>query len=115
MTALNLRRFSRPGALRSIRPSHLTQLLSPHADFFTARGVALSSNGTGDGLDYEGLARVFMTPDSDTPDDLANALYFVHEMATPDGMDELLEEATYRGILLDGDPDPTPADVAIQV
>jgi len=115
MATFNLRRFSQPDTLRAIRPDHLIRLLSPHGKFFADRGVTLPSLGSEDGLNFEALVHVFMTPDTDTPSELANALYFIHEMATPDGMDELLLEAENNGIRLDGNPDPTAADVAIQV
>ena len=115
MTALNLRRFTRASALKEIRANHLRQLLTPYEEFFTNRGAPLPPPESSNGLDYEGLARVFMTPDSDTPQGLAEALYFIHEMSTPHGMDDLLYESERRGILLTGDPDPTPADVAVQV
>ena len=36
-------------------------------------------------------------------------------MATPEAMDVLLQEAENNGISLDGNPDPTAADVAVQV
>lgn len=113
MATFNLRRFSRPGALKAIRPDHLLRLLAPERAFFAARGVRLPSAGSKDGLDYDGLVKVFMTPDTDTPPDLAKALYFIHEMATEDVMDGLLEECERKGIRIDDDA--TPADVAIQV
>ena len=49
------------------------------------------------------------------PHNLAEALYFINEMATADGMDELLEEAENRDALIEYHPDSTPEDVAIQV
>ncbi|MCC6311606.1 MAG: hypothetical protein IT345_11935 [Trueperaceae bacterium] len=115
MATFNLRRFSRPEALKAIKPEHLLELLSPYRDFLSARGVALPSNGAMSDLDYEGIVGVFMTPDTDTPRELANALYFIHEMATPEGMDDLIDESGTNGISLDGNPDPTAADVAVQV
>ncbi len=115
MATYNLKRFSRPGALRGIDPDHLIRLLAPHAQFFAARGVALPSAGRADGVDYEGLARVFMTPDSDTPPKLANALYLIHEMATPQRMEDLMSVCEGAGIRLKGAADPTAADVAVQV
>jgi len=105
----NLRRFSHPDGLMAIAEEHLIALLQPHAAFFNGRGVSLPPPGQADGLDYEGIVQVFMTPDSDTPKELADALYFIHEMATPEGMDELLHEAERNGIHLDGNPDPTPS------
>lgn len=115
MATYNLRRFSHPDGLKAIAEEHLIALLQPHAAFFNGRGVSLPPPGQADGLDYEGIVQIFMTPDSDTPKELADALYFIHEMATPEGMDELLHEVERNGIHLDGNPDPTPADVAVQV
>jgi hypothetical protein len=113
----NLRRFSQPDALKAIGHEHLIAFLNPHAKFLTKRGFMLPPSGHDDGLDYEGLANILMTPDSDIPNDLVDALYFVHEMATAEGMDELLKEVEHNGnsIQLADNPDPTPADVAIQV
>jgi hypothetical protein len=115
MATFNLKRFSRPAALKAIRPERLMRVLAPHRAFFETRHVSLPSHGSADGLDYDGLVRVLMTPDSDTPADLASALYFIHEMATPHGMDELLCVSERRGIQFAGDPQPTAADVAVQV
>lgn len=114
MSTFNLRRFSQPESLRAIDPVRLKHLLAPHADFFAARGVPLPAADSPE-FDYDGLVVVVMSPDSDTPVDLANALYFIHEMATPEGMDALLAAADERGLMLDGNPEATPADVAVQV
>lgn len=113
MSTFNLRRFSSPEGLKAIKKSHLLALFSPHAPFFEGRGVALPPEKSVDGLDYNALVQVLMTPDHDTPKTLANALYFIHEMATEEGMDILLEEAESRGLTLE--TDPTPADVAVQL
>ena len=115
MATYNLRRFSNPDALKAIGRKHLSALLGPYRDFLSARGVELPAPPETGHLDYEGLVRVFMGPDSDTPDALADALYFVHEMASAEGMDELLREAERQSLRIDGSPDPAPADVAVQV
>lgn len=115
MATYNLRRFSHPEGLKAIKKEHLLSLLIPHDNFLSARGVTLPPQTSADGLDYERLIHVFMSPETDTPKELANALYFIHEMATTEGMDELLNEAEKKGLRLDGNPDPTPADVAVQV
>lgn len=113
MSTYSLRRFSHPDALKQIAPEHLRRLFAPHAPYFQAKGVdlAVPSNG----LDYEGLARVFMNPDADMPHDLVDALYFIHEMATPEAMDILLAEARERKVPITDSPDLTPADVSLQV
>jgi len=115
MGTYNLHRFSNPDALKAISPEHFLAIISSYRAFFIARGVALPVPGSADEIDYEGLVRILMTPDSDTPKDLADALYFVHEMATAEGMDDLLHEAEKNAISLDCGPNPTPADVAVRM
>ncbi len=68
-----------------------------------------------DEFDYAKLAEILVDPDEDMPRDLVDSLYTVHEMATPAGMDELLDEIRRNGFQLDSSSDPTPADVAVQV
>lgn len=118
MATFTLRRFSNPEALKSIQPHNLMALLERHGDYFRARGVKLGPLN-GERPDYEGIAGVLMEPDETTPKGLVDDLYFVHEMATVEGMDALREEiaampASER-IELDVGPAPTPADVAVQV
>ena len=113
MSTYSLRRFSQPDALKHIAPTHLLSLLSPHAPYFKAKGVDLTV--APDKLDYEGLARVFINPDAEMPRELVDALYFIHETATPEVMDVLLSEAPQQGVTITDSPDLTPADVAIQV
>ena len=115
MATYNLRRFSHADALKTIGHTHLLALLSPHRGYLSARGVGLPGPEEADGVDYDALVSVLMAPDSDTPPAMADALYFIHEMATPEGMDTLLQEAERNGIPLDDGSDHTPADVAVQV
>ncbi|MFH1865736.1 MAG: hypothetical protein ABIK85_07620 [Candidatus Eisenbacteria bacterium] len=136
MATFNLRRFASVDALKTIQEKHLRAFLAPSERYFTSRGVSLDGVPAGvgmgsgassepvvaddvDGLDYEGLISVFMLPDEDTPPELVDALYMVHEMATPEAMGGLLGaiEALppQDRFVLDESPDPTPADVAVQV
>ncbi len=115
MPTYNLRRFAHAEGLKAIAPEYLVALLSPHRSFFDGRDLTLPPHSAPDSLDYEKLVEVLMNPDSDTPKGLLDALYYVHEMATPEAMDLLLQEVENNGISLDGNPDPTPADVAVQV
>jgi hypothetical protein len=115
MTTLNLRRFTRVETLRTIKQELLVEFLLPYNDFFLSRGVSLESQTDSEELDYKGLVNVFMHPDADTPDGLAEALYFINEMANADGMDQLIEEAEKGEIQIDYHPDSTPVDIAIQV
>jgi len=102
MPQLNLRRFASVGTLRAIDPPLLVRFLTPYAEFFEARGVSLALDEAG-GLDYKGLAGVLMQPDEDTPYDLGEALYFIDELATAEGMEQLQGEAMFTA---GGDPQP---------
>lgn len=113
MASFKLRHFANAEALRTIRPQYLMALLGKHADYFTKRGVNLAAfNGAGP--DYDAIAGVLMAPE-EPPSSLIDDLYYVEEMATPSGMDSLLDAATEAKLELDLDDEPTPADVAVQV
>lgn len=113
MASFRLRHFTNAGALRAVRPHFLMALVGKHADYFASRGVDFGAfNGAGP--DYEAMARVLMAPE-EPPGALIDDLYYVDEMATPAGMDALLEAAQVAKLPLDLDGAPTPADVAVQV
>ena len=94
------------------------RLLEPHQAYFKSRGVELGAVN-GHELDYEGLRDVLMTLDPSAPQELMDDLYYVHEMSDDNGMDELLaaieELPASERVELHLPPDPTPADVAVQV
>lgn len=113
MATYHLKRFSQPGTLKRIDRRLLLRFLAPYREYFSSRGLELPAVAALGGIDLDKLVEVLMSPDEDTPDELANALYFVHEMATPEGMDELLEET--RAEDLGVEVDSTPAEVAIAV
>jgi hypothetical protein len=114
MATYHLRKFSDPDALKTITPKCLLELLTPFKEFFTGRDVVLPTAATKDNLPYEGIVKVFMTPSADTPGALLEALFWIHEMATDEGADELLKELQSRKVSLDDNPDPTPADLAVR-
>jgi len=108
--------FSDPDVLRAVSLKWLTRLLEPYAAFLESRDLALPGPGTTrDDLDYQKLLSILMTPDPEMPKDLLDSFYYLHEMATPEAMDCLLEGAQSQGIPIDDDPEPPPYDVAIQV
>jgi len=116
MSTFNVRRFAHPDGLKAITPEHLLALLKPYESYFNSRGIELTSSSTTAVLvNYNQLVEVLMTPDSDTPADLIDALFYIHEMATPEGMEALLQEVEKHGIILDNNNHPTAADVAAQV
>jgi len=115
MATFNLRRFSRPDIIKSIALKHLLAFLRPFDTFLAGRGFQVPAQATPDNFDYDGLCDVLMEPDFDTPQELAEGLFIIDDMATPETMNELLREAEEAGLSINGSPDPTPADVAIQV
>jgi hypothetical protein len=115
MSAFRLRHFSKPATLSAIAPQRLVRFLDPFRGYFASRQYELPSVDSADGLDYQALVNIFMSPDNNTPVDLLNALFLVDEMSTPHGMDALLEAAEMEGLRLDPGPDHSPADIAVQV
>ena len=117
MPRVHLKRFfSQPGILRGIDPENLLALLADHAAALETGGLALPEVGTALGFDYELLTRLMMTP-GQLPPALLEAFYFIHQMATPEGMECLLDaaERATPPIEILGNPAPTPGDVAVQV
>ena len=119
MPTFALKRFTHQETLKSIRTDNLLALFGRYDSYFGDRGVTLTP-ANGEDIDYEGIARVLMSPDVEhTPPEMVDDLFFVDDMATPESMEALREEiatlpAAKRSTLALG-PDPTPADVAVMV
>lgn len=111
---MSSQRFTRVGTLRAIDPQLLERFLEPYAGFLRARGVSWPLNGP-DPLDYGGLAGAFMRPDEDTPHDLCEALYFIDELATAEGVEQLLAAVAQSRVVIPIRVEATPEDIAIQV
>lgn len=114
MAAFNLRKFTDPDLLKTISPDRLIAFLSPWRDYLGSRGLALPEAGKGS-VDCDALAHILMQPDASAPKPMVDALYYVNETASQDGMDTLLDLAKARGVSIDHDPRTTVPDVAIQV
>lgn len=91
MTTPYLRHFAKPEVLRSLADQSFLALLKPHAEFFASQGILLCEGEEAFQPDYQRLASLFLSPDSGVPAELAEALFFIDSLATPDGMDLLLE------------------------
>ncbi len=115
MATFNPRRFSKPEALKTLEPGHLLRLLAPHQGFLERRGLALPFGRPHAEIDFPRLSAILMTPEADTPEALVEALYFINEMATVHGMDQILPAAKARHLLAANEPEPTPADVALRL
>lgn len=100
MATFNLRRFSRPETLRSVALEHLLEFLRPHREFLARRGFEVPARADPESFDYDGLVEVLMEPDFDTPQEMAEGLYIVDEMATPESMNDLVREAEEAGLAI---------------
>jgi hypothetical protein len=108
------KRFIRIETLRSITPKCLLALLKPHRSFLAENGLELpAAKKHSATIDLQKLSHILATPDFHHPPDLADALYYIHEMATPEGMDALLPELN-GGQFTFGADEYGPADVAVQ-
>jgi len=116
MSTLNLSRFSQPDCLKAVDPRRLLRFLHPHRAFLASRGCPLPKKVAQPAdLNYQEIATTLMAPGNDTPRLLIDDLYFLHEMATDEGMDALLSRTTEAGLALDLGEHPSPMDVALQV
>jgi hypothetical protein len=114
MVAFSLRKFSNPDLLKTIDPGRLVAFLDPWRAYLARRGLTFPVNGSG-GVDCDALARILMDPDTNVPKDMVDALYYVHETASEEDMDALLDLAKSRKVEIEHDPQTTVADVAIQM
>jgi hypothetical protein len=113
MSAYNLKRFTRPEILAEINPRLLLELLQPYREFFTSRGLTLPAGGEPPTIDLRALAKVMAIPGADTPPELADALYYIHEMATIEGMERLIDVLTFERLGC-GHLELSAADIAVR-
>jgi hypothetical protein len=106
-----LPRFANVETLKQIAPPALLAFFEPFQDYFKRRGYELPKDSAVS-VDYEALTAILIDPDRELPSDLAQRLYLVHEMATEECMQQLIE-AFGDSLEAEGD-DPTPADIAVQ-
>lgn len=114
MASFNPRKFSDPDRLKAIAPERLRAFLAPWHRYLGERGFEFPARA-GDEIDYDALAQIVLTPDRETPTEMVDALYYVHETAGADDMDELIVAARAQGVVIPEDPHATPIDLAIDV
>lgn len=107
---LRLRRFSNPATLKSVEPDLFRKFLEPYDAVLAARGFRLGESK----LDYDLLAAALLSPDESMPDAMLDALFFVDEMSTPGGFDDLMSAAKALNIDLAG-IEPSAADLAVRI
>ena len=112
MATFNLRKFTNPDWLGTISVPRLVRLLSPWHDYLASRGFDLQSE-SGVAVDCGALAQVLMTPDSSTPVEMIEALYYIQETSSPEDMESLRARAAARRLLITDDLEVTPTDYVI--
>jgi hypothetical protein len=112
MSSLSFRRFTSAYALREVDPAVLIDFLRPHAAFLAAHNVGLPTDP--DRLDIERVEIALLTNVGGLPVELVDALWHMHEMATPLGMESLLAAAQAAGLEVPHDH-LSPADIAARV
>lgn len=114
MPSFNPRIFTNPDRLKQISPGRLKTFLCNWSDYFKGRDLDLAAAPVNE-LPLDEIAAILMNPDENVPDAMVDALYYVHETASHESMEELLEQAEAARIAIDADHEPTAADVSVQI
>jgi hypothetical protein len=114
MSTFQIRRFSKPEMLRGIAKPHLLSFLRGYGGYFAEQGLVLPDEDAGE-LNYPRLSEILLSPGPSTPPQLAEALFYINEIATAEGFDDLQAAIAEAKLDLDLGEEVTPADLAIQV
>lgn len=114
MASFNPRSFTSPDRLKSVSAQHLLTFFSKWQDYFANRGLTLPSQ-VDDEFPYDELAGILMKPDDKVPQDMVDALYYVHETASKEKAEELIDAAERAGLSLELGEEPSDADIALQI
>ncbi|OGV49085.1 MAG: hypothetical protein A2017_11815 [Lentisphaerae bacterium GWF2_44_16] len=86
MKTYNLQRFTKIEILRKISRENLISLLKPYEGYLQQqRNFKIPKLDSCEELNYGGLSRILLSPDSSTPKELADALFHIDEFLTPAG------------------------------
>ena len=114
MASTNFRSFTNPDRLKSISQKHLLKFFSSWKGYFSDRGLQLPEVA-GDDFPYDGLAQILMRADDKVPHEMVDALYYVHETATKESAEELIDAAAKAGLVIEAGEEPSDADIALQI
>jgi hypothetical protein len=112
MASFRLKRFCDVAVLKNIDFRLLSLFLQPHKDYLTGCGLQWADEASE--FDYDGLARILMSPTVDAPEDMLDALYFVDNLSDAETFDRILGEAIEAGLEV-SNPDISPQDLTIIV
>ncbi len=115
MTTFNPRCFSKPETLRRINPQHLLEFLHPFSDYLTSRNLALPDGANAGKIPYAPLCQIFMSPDSQMPQELVEALFFINEVSNADAFDRLQMAIEEEELDIEIPDEVSPEDLAVRV
>ncbi len=101
MPAFHALSYSRTAYLKALSCELLTRLLVPFADYFKGRDFAPDVSQAWNDSDYDKLASILGSPDSDTPDELTEALFLITQTAQSVNRERLVDCANEAGVSLD--------------
>lgn len=107
-------RFTNPDWLKSIAVERLIKFFEPYRSYLLQRGFLLPHHAL-ELIDLEVLATIVTDPDDNVPRAMVEALYYLHEMACIEQMDDLIAASRSRGLSVDAGPEVSPSDIAVQV
>ena len=113
--SFRLKRFSNIAILKRIDFTLLLEFLkssSKFTNFLAQHGLSLTQDS--DLFDFDKLSRILMSPDTETPEEFLDALFFVDNLSAQVFYDRLLAECNKAGIDL-GIKDPTPEDLTLRI
>lgn len=105
-------KFSRPEVLGSLKPSSLSDLLSPYCPYLRERGVDPGSPGSP--VDVEALALILATPTAATPASLCEELELLDILAEPQCVFDF-EDNHAELVAKLRDDDDSPGDLALKI
>lgn len=113
MPSYRINHIVRPGTLERIESGLLLEFLRRHADAIQSAGILLPAEATQESIPYRELQAFFSDLHPDAHPGLAEALFYVNEIASSDSFDDLLEHCSSHGVAT-GDED-TQEDLAIRL
>lgn len=115
MPTYNPQHFRNLPLLRIIRAELLVRFFAPHRAFLNTRGAALPDVDHPEALDYERLHGALLGPADHAPNELAESLYLIDELANEEGIEALGEEVRTKLPAFTVDPQWQDAEFAIAV
>lgn len=112
--SMKLKRFTKPGFLKSIGRQLLGQFFDRFGDDLAANNVAMPAQELDDDAYFNLMSRVAMSPDG-LPDNLIEAIYAVEAMANEEGQERLERAAQQAGLPLTLSENSSQADIAVQL